>query len=296
MILVTGGTGFVGRHLIRGMRKQGLPVRALVRHPDRAGELRDLGVELIAGDISDRQSLQRACAGVERVVHLVGIIQESPGVTFQEVHVQGTGNLLEAAKKAGVRHFFYQSALGTRPAARSEYHKTKWQAEELVRASGIAYTILRPSLIYGPGDQFTIRLAGIIRSSPVLPVIGSGKSKVQPIFIDDVVACIVKAVTSDSFLNEIYEVGGPEQLTYEEVTRAIARALGISRPVFRMPMLFMRPAARLLESVLPSPPITTGQLLMLEEDNVCSTLDVCEACGRTPLRFSDGLKRFISKT
>ena len=126
-----------------------------------------------------------------------------------------------------MRHFFYQSALGTRPGAKSEYHKTKWQAEELVRASGIAYTILRPSLIYGPGDQFTLRLAGIIRSSPVLPVIGSGRSKVQPIFIDDVVACIIKAVTSDAFLNEIYEVGGPEQLTYEEVTRAIAAAMGV---------------------------------------------------------------------
>jgi NADH dehydrogenase len=295
MILVTGGTGFVGRHLIRGMRAQGVAVRALVRHPDRAGDLRELGAELVVGDISDRQSLEKACAGIERVVHLVGIIQEGPGVTFQEVHVEGTRNLLEAAKKAGVRHFFYQSALGTRPAARSEYHKTKWQAEELVRASGIAYTILRPSLIYGPGDQFTLRLAGIIRSSPVLPVIGSGRSKIQPIFVDDVVACIIKAVTSDSFFNEIYEVGGPEQLTYEEVTRAIAAAMGIDRPVVRMPLLFMRPAARILEALLPKPPITTGQLLMLEEDNICSTRDVCEACGSAPLPFRDGLKRFMTK-
>jgi NADH dehydrogenase len=277
------------------MRKLGLPVRALVRQPDRAGELRSLGVEPVVGDISDWGSLEKACAGVERVIHLVGIIQEGPGSTFQAVHVDGTRNLLEAAKKAGVRHFFYQSALGTRPAARSEYHKTKWQAEELVRASGIAYTILRPSLIYGPGDQFTLRLADVIRMSPVLPVIGSGRAKVQPIYIDDVVSCIVKAVTGEAFLNEIYEVGGPEQLTYEEVTREIARAMGISRPVFRMPMLLMRPAARLLESMLSKPPITTGQLLMLEEDNVCSTQDICEACGGVPLRFSEGLKRFMTR-
>jgi NADH dehydrogenase len=295
MILVTGGTGFVGRHLIGTMRKQGLPVRALVRHPDRAKELRDLDAELVAGDVADKQSLERACAGIERVIHLVGIIQEAPGVTFQDVHVEGTRNVLDAAKRSGVRHFFYQSALGTRPAARSEYHKTKWQAEELVRASGMAYTILRPSLIYGPGDQFTLRLAGIIRSSPVLPVIGSGRSKVQPIFIEDVVACIIKAVTGEAFLNEIYEVGGPEQLTYEEVTRAIAAAMGVERPVLRMPLFFMRPAARLFEALLSNPPITTGQLVMLEEDNICSTRDISEACGRAPIPFSEGLKRFIGK-
>ncbi len=293
MILVTGGTGFVGSHLIAQMRKQGLPVRALVRRPDKAGALRELGVEIVSGDLADARSLEDACAGVERVIHLVGIIQETPGATFQQVHVEGTRNLLEAARRCRVRHFFYQSALGTRPGAASEYHRTKWQAEELVSGSGIAYTILRPSLIYGPGDQFTLRLAEIIRSSPVLPVIGAGSSKVQPIFIDDVVACIVKAVTSDSFLNEIYEIGGPDQLTYEEVTRAIADALGIKRPVVHMPLLFLRPAARLFETLLEKPPITTGQLQMLQEDNICSLRDVCEACGGKPVPFRDGLKRFL---
>ncbi len=295
MILVTGGTGFVGRHLLRRMRKDGLAVRALVRHPERAGELKALGVEIAPGDIADPSSLGKAVVGVERIVHLVGIIQEAPGATFQAVHVDGTRNLLDAAKKAGVRHFFYQSALGTRAGAKSEYHRTKWQAEELVTASGIPFTILRPSLIYGPGDQFTLRLADLIRLSPVLPVIGSGTSKVQPIYIDDVVNCIVKAVTSEAFLNEIYEVGGPEQLTYEEVTRAIAGAMGVSRPVIHMPLLFMRPAARLLEAILAKPPLTTEQLLMLQEDNVCTVRDVCEACGSEPLRFREGLKRFIGK-
>src|SRR5574337_1864296 len=186
MILVTGGTGFVGSHLIRRLRKEGRSVRALVRNPEKARTLADLGAEVAPGDISDAVSLEKACAGAERVIHLVGIIQEAPGATFRGVHVEGTRNLLQAAKKAGVRHFFYQSALGTRAGAKSEYHRTKWQAEELVAASGIPFTILRPSLIYGPGDQFTLRLADIIKLSPVLPVIGSGASKIQPIYIDDV--------------------------------------------------------------------------------------------------------------
>src|SRR3990172_2262039 len=194
MILVVCGTGFVGSHLIQRLRKGGLPVRAVVRSPRKAQALKDLGVEVVAGDIADKASLEAAAAGVERIIHLVGIIQEASGVTFRGVHVEGTRNLIEAAKKAGVRHFFYQSALGTRPGAKSEYHKTKWEAEELVRASGIPFTILRPSLIYGPGDLFTIRLSEMFKLSPVLPVIGSGKSKIQPIYIDDVVSCIQKIV------------------------------------------------------------------------------------------------------
>ncbi len=293
MILVIGGTGFVGSNLIRRMRRERLPVRALVRDPDKAEGLADLGIEAVPGDLSDKASLETAVAGVERVIHLVGIIQEAPGVTFQGVHVEGTQNLVEAARKAGVRHFFYQSALGVRPGAKSEYHKTKWQAEELVRASGIPYTILRPSLIYGPGDQFTLRLAEIIRQSPVLPVLGSGRSKVQPIAIDDVVSCIVTAVTSDAFLNESYEIGGPEQLTYEEVTRAIAGAMGIKRPAVHVPMLFMKPMVRVLETVLPKPPVTTDQLIMLGEDNVCSMRDIREVFGIEPIKFQDGIRKFI---
>ncbi len=295
MILVTGGTGFVGSHLIRRMRKEGLSVRALVRKPETSRDLKDLGVEAVPGDISDRASLEKAAMGVERVIHLVGIIQEAPGVTFKGVHVEGTKNLLEAAKKAGVRHFLYQSALGTRPGAKSKYHKTKWEAEELVRASSIPFTILRPSLIYGPGDQFTLRLAEIIRQSPVLPVIGSGRSKIQPLFIDDAVSCLVKSVTSDSFLNEIYEIGGPEQLSYEEVTRALAKAMGISRPAVHMPMLFMKPMARMLEAVLTKPPVTTDQLILLQEDNVCSMQDIRDAFGIEPISFNEGLKTFMKK-
>jgi NADH dehydrogenase len=223
----------------------------------------------------------------------VGIIQEAAGATFQRVHVDGTRNLLEAARKSGVRHFFYQSALGTRPNAKSEYHKTKWAAEELVRASGISFTILRPSLIYGPGDQFTIRLSEMIRLSPVLPIIGSGRSKVQPIYIDDVATCIVKAVTSDCCLNEICEIGGPDQLTYEEVTVAIADAMGVNRPTLHLPLFFMKSMATVLKAVLPKPPVTTDQLIMLQEDTVCSMRDIRDAFGVEPIGFPEGLEKFI---
>jgi NADH dehydrogenase len=293
MILVTGGTGFVGSHLIRRLRLEGVPVRAIVRDPDKAQALKYLGVDVVKGDISDPASLEKSTTGVERVIHLVGIIQEAPGATFKSVHVDGTRNLLEASKKSGVRHFFYQSALGTRPKANSEYHKTKWAAEELVRAGGMPYTILRPSLIYGDGDQFTLKLSEMIRLSPLLPVIGSGSSKVQPIFIDDVVTCILKAVTSDCCLNEIYEVGGPDQLSYEEVTVAIADAMGVKRPTLHLPLIFMKSMATVFEAVLPKAPVTTDQLIMLQEDTVCGMRDIRDAFGIEPIGFREGLKEFI---
>jgi len=296
MILVTGGTGFVGRNLIRSMRKDGIAVRALVRSAARAAWLRDLGVEVVAGDISDPASLETAAAGMERVVHLVGIIQEASGSTFRSVHIEGTGHVLEAAKRAGVKQFFFQSALGTRENAKSAYHRSKWEAEQLVKAGGLPYTILRPSLIYGAGDQFTVRMSEMIRLSPVLPVIGSGRSKVQPIFIDDVAGCIVKAVTSDSFLGRTFEIGGPEQLTYEEVTKAIAGAMGIRRPTVHMPMLFMRTIAKAAETVMAKPPVTTDQLVMLQEDNVCGMRDIREAFGIEPVPFREGLRRFLPAT
>jgi len=296
MILVTGANGFVGRNLVGRLLKDGIAVRALVRNPAKAARLRDLGAELAEGDISNPSSLETAVKGCDRVVHLVGIIQEAPGVTFKGVHIDGTRNVLDAAKKEGVKQFFLQSALGTRPNAKSQYHRTKWEAEELVRASGLPFTILRPSLIYGPGDLFTIRLAETIKISPVLPVIGSGRSKIQPIFIDDVTECIQKISTSDSYLNEMYEIGGPEQLTYEEVTKAIAAALGIKRPTVHMPLFFMRTMAKVAETFLPKPPVTMDQLIMLQEDNVCDMRDIREVFGIEPVKFREGLAKFLGKT
>lgn len=295
MILVTGATGFVGSHLVRRLRKENIPVRAIVRTPAKAQALRDLGAEVVAGDIADPWSLIAAAEGAERVVHLVGIIQEERGATFRSVHVDGTRNVLEAAAKVGVKHFFHQSALGTREGAKSEYHRTKWEAEALVRESGIPYTILRPSLIYGPGDLFTVRLAEMIRLSPVLPVIGSGRSRVQPVFIDDVVSCIVKAIMSDAFRGRVLEIGGPDQLTYTEVTKTIADALGVDRPAVHLPLPFMRLMAKAAEMVLPKPPVTTDQLIMLQEDNICGMQDIREAFGVEPVAFREGLRRFLKR-
>jgi NADH dehydrogenase len=293
MILITGANGFVGRHLVKRMRQEGLAVRAVARIPAKAQALADLGAEVVPGDINDLPSLAAAAKGCDRIVHLVGIIQEGRGFTFRSVHVEGTRNVLEAAKQAGANHFLYQSALGTREDAKSEYHRTKWEAEKLVKASGIPYTILRPSLIYGPGDLFTIRLAETIRLAPFLPVVGSGRSKIQPIYIEDVASCIVKILAGNQHMGKTYEIGGAEQLTYAGVTKAIADALGVKRPMVHVPMFFMGPMAKMAEILLSKPPVTTDQLIMLQEDNVCDRNDLRETFGIEPVKFREGLAKFL---
>jgi len=293
MILITGGTGFVGRHFIRRARAEGIAVRALIRDPRKAQALKNLDVDLVQGDISDKSALESAAAGADSVVHLVGIIQEAPHVTFHGIHVEGTRNVLNAAQANGVRSFLYLSALGARPDAASTYHKTKWGAEELVRKSGIPFSIVRPSLIYGSNDGFTTRLTEAIKLSPFLPIIGSGQSRVQPISIDDVVSCMLKAVTDRALLNATYEIGGPEQLTYQEITVVLANAMGIHRPVLHLPLPLMRIAARLLELALPVPPLTTDQLTMLQENNICDMRDIREVFGVEPITFREGLAAFF---
>ena len=151
MILVTGATGFIGSNLVRRLAAEAKPVRALVRDAEKARRVLGPDVETITGNIAEPVSLARAAEGADTIIHLVGIIQEARGATFEGIHVRGTENILAAAVRAGARRFVFQSALGTRPNAPSRYHQTKWRAEELVRASGLSWTILRPSLVYGPG-------------------------------------------------------------------------------------------------------------------------------------------------
>ena len=154
MIVVTGATGFVGQEVVRRARADGHPVRAVVRDTTRARWLaRDFGVELFRGDVLFAPSLEGSMQAAQCVIHLVGIINEWRENTFERVHTQATMNVTDAAKKAGVKRYIHMSALGTRPGARSRYHRTKWAAEEYVRQSGLAWTVFRPSLIYGSRDK-----------------------------------------------------------------------------------------------------------------------------------------------
>lgn len=295
MILVTGGTGFVGTNLLKALAGTSLKARALARHPEDAADLGEkTGCELVRADVTDAASLDAAFDGVDAVIHLVGILVEPRGVTFREVHVEGTRNVVEACRRNGVKRYLHMSALGTRAGARSEYHRTKWQAEELVRSSGLDYTILRPSVIFGPGDMFTNMFAGFVRRFPLVVIPGSGKNLFQPVFIKNVAGAFVSALDMNETIGKVCELGGPERLTFDDVIEKIARALGRKPPAkVHMPMPLMRVGAGLAETVLPTPPITRDQLLMLEEDNVTDNNALTGVFHIEPTGFVEGMKTYL---
>jgi uncharacterized protein YbjT (DUF2867 family) len=293
MIFIAGATGFVGGHLLDGLVASGYSMKCLVRSGKAEKSLADRGIEVIRGDITEPDTLKGILTAEDFVVHLVGIIQEKKGATFRSVHVEGTSNLLNEAKRAGVRHFFYQSALGSDKDSWSGYLKTKAEAEELVRGSGLEYTIFRPSLIIGPWDGFTKRLVDVIKMSPVVPVPGDGRAKFQPIYIKDWVTCIKKVLEEPSSYTSTFDIGGPEHITYLEMIETLSKALGREKTIARIPMGIMKFSTSLMEAVLPSPPVTSDQLRLLEMDNICDPMAVEKNFGFRPVSFREALKEFI---
>ena len=295
-VFVTGATGFVGRAVISALRAHGYSVRCLVRR----GSERDLrgleAIERVEGDILVRHGLAGGIAGCDAVIHLVGIIREHPAtaVTFEFVHVQGTRNVLEAATAAGARRYVHMSALGTRPGARSRYHRTKWAAEEAVRASGLDWTIFRPSIIYGRGDGFVTMLATMIRRLPIVPVLGSGRHQLQPVAVEQVAEGFARVLETSGAVKQAYDVGGPDRVAMLELLDRIGETLGRRRVLkAHVPLGLVRPMARLLHQ-LPFFPVTPDQLLMLEEPNTCDPTPFFSTLGMTPIQLTEGLRAMLA--
>ncbi|MFN2383174.1 MAG: complex I NDUFA9 subunit family protein [Gemmatimonadota bacterium] len=281
MILVTGATGFVGSEILRRASRRGWRVRGLSRRPDRAEALGRLPhVELFRGDAADPGDLDEAMAGVTRVIHLVGIIVETERQSFAQAHVATTEAVLAAAERSGVARYVHMSALGVEAGRElGDYFRTKWAAEEAVRASGLAATIFRPSLIFGAGDALTNRLARIIRWSPAVPLPGGGATRLQPVWVGDVAECFLQAARADRTPAPRYDVAGPEVLTLREIVQTLAQVMGRRRLILPLPVGPLKLGAAVAETVLPAPPVTREQLNMLALDNV-STGDALRALRR----------------
>ncbi|HEX9078831.1 MAG TPA: complex I NDUFA9 subunit family protein [Desulfuromonadaceae bacterium] len=267
-IFITGGTGFVGGHITRELLRRGHTLRLLVHKRSPAGPD---GAEQVEGDVLLPESFVQALNGCDAAINLVGIIREFPsrGVTFERLHVQATANVLAAARQAGVRRYLQMSSLGTRPDAVSDYHKTKFRAEELVRASPLDWTILRPSVVYGPEDAFVTMLAGQVRLVPAMPVVGDGRYRLQPIHADDVARCFALALEMPETIGRCFELCGNDRLSFDELLDRVAAAMGRAAPLkIHLPLGLMTSIVPLLQR-LPRFPLTMDQLQMLIEENIC---------------------------
>lgn len=290
-VFLAGGTGFVGEHVRRELLARGHVVRLLVH---RRKEGVETGVEQAEGDVTRLDSFAAAVEGCEATINLVGIIREFPGrgVTFEKLHVEATKNVLDAARKAGVRRHFQMSALGTRPGATSAYHRTKYRAEELVRASGLDWTIFRPSLIFGPKDAFVNMLAGYVRSFPAVPVIGDGTYRLQPVSVDDVARCYALALEMPDTVGKTFELCGPDRFTYNEILDTIGRVLGKGH------LLKVPNPVGLMKLIVPLMqgfsffPLTMDQITMLLEENICAS-PWPELFGFEPAPFEEGIRKYL---
>jgi uncharacterized protein YbjT (DUF2867 family) len=272
MILVTGGTGFVGGHVVHHLRGRDLAVRCLVRDPRKGARLSAWGCELAEGDVTDAASLARTSAGADTVVHLVAIRQGKPE-QFQRIMVEGTRDLLRAAADAGVRRFVHMSALGTSEETKDlvPYFGAKWEMEQLVRSSGIPYVIFRPSFIFAGDGGILPTFAKLAKLAPVTPITGSGRQRIQPIWADDVASYFGEAVEREDVTGRIYELGGPDVVTWNEFWVRLKRALGIRRPSVHVPVSLMKVNALVTERLPGNIPLTRDLLKMLEHgDNAVS--------------------------
>jgi len=274
--LVTGATGFVGREVLRQLQTAGHEARVLARDSKAAADRLpqpSCVTEFHQGDVSDLQSLTGAAKGCDAVIHLVGIISEAGSSTYERLHTEATRNLITTTRSDGVTRFVHMSALGTRADAVARYHQTKWSAEEMVRRSGLDFTIFRPSLIYGPEDHFVNQFVQLSKWLPFLPVIGSGTALMQPVAVEQVARCFVRALIIPESIGQTYDVCGPDRLTFVQILDAILNAAGRKRFKLHIPLPLVRLQAALLEVILGSflrkpPPLNRDQLLMLQEDNV----------------------------
>ena len=290
-VFVTGGTGFVGREILGQLLSAGHEVRALVRDGSQDKLSGHQNLETHIGDVTDAASLGGALDGCDAVIHLVGIIREFPGrgITFKNIHVTATENILEACDEQGVQRFLHMSSNGTRERGTTAYHRTKWQAEELVRASGLDWTIFRPSLIFGRGSEFVKMLTELIRRVPVVPVIGDGQYRMQPVSVEQVAVSFVKALAMPESIGKTYHQGGSESYTYDAILDLTGKAMGRKQVTkVHQPLFMIKPMIKILQG-FEQFPITEGQLKMLIEGNVCDPDEWAQAFGLVPTSYAEGI-------
>jgi NADH dehydrogenase len=272
-VSVFGGTGFLGRRLVRRLAAEGATVRVAVRHPDRARSALhepDLDrITLLRADVRDQTSVAAAIAGADAVVNAVSAYVENGGVTFEAVHERGAATVARETAAAGIARLVLLSGIGADPESRSPYVRARGRGERVVREAFPAVTIVRPGAMFGPGDALFGTLADLSRLLPVLPLIGGGRTRLQPVYVQDVVEAVARILADPATAGRTYELAGPIVYTLRELVQMTLQLVERRRPLLPVPFAVAKVQARLFE-FLPNPPLTTGQVDLLKVDNLAS--------------------------
>jgi nucleoside-diphosphate-sugar epimerase len=302
-VFITGGSGFVGSAIIEELLGRGYAVNALVNRHDLPAADR---VRLFRGGLFDASTLREGMQGCDAIIHLVAIIMERPSreITFERINLQGTRNVVDAARDTGVRRYVQMSALGARPAAVSQYHKTKFQAEEYLRASGLDWTIFRPSIIHGPGGEFMQMVAGWARMRKLpflfMPYFGrglfgtGGAGRLQPIYVKDVARAFVDALEGPRTICEIYPIAGPDVINWPQLHEISSRAIvGRKRLILPMPVW----VAKLQTFLIPQAVLgfNRDQVTMSQEENTCDLSKFRQHFGWEPQPFEPTLQQYADQ-
>jgi len=292
-VFVTGATGFVGNHVLSELIEKGHHAVALARPGSEHKLKRPDEVEIVPGDVAEIVALTEGMKGCDAAIHLVGIIRAFPsqGVTFERLHTEATANVIAAAKEAGVSRLLHMSALGARENGPTPYLRTKFAAEELVRQSGLSYTVFRPSLIFGRGGEATKMFADMVAKT-VVPIIGDGKYRFQPVSVSTVAQGFQKALELETVQDQTLDVGGPDNVTFDEIMDTLAGVMGKSIVKIHTPVLPLRLVTSALQHA-PGFPLTTDQITMLLEGGTCDEKPFYELTGLTPISLERTLREAV---
>lgn len=294
-VLVTGASGFIACHLLPRLASRGHRVRALWRGREGPGRRAAPGVEWMRGDVRNRDSLDPAVFECDAVVHLAGRVEPEAGDRLEQVNVTGTRNLLAASVDAGVRRFVYVSALGASPTG-GPYYRSRFHAEDAVLSSGAEHVIVRPAVVYGPHDHFITAILSLLRRFPVFPMLGDGTFRLQPIAVEDLVDALTQSVERPDVEGGLYELAGPDRLSFTRIVRIVGKLAGVRRPIVPLPDPMASPLTRLARTAGLSTPFTREQLDVLrrgsvlggEENPLRSVFHV------KPLPFRDALADYLA--
>lgn len=291
MILVTGGTGFIGKSLIRNLVETGYSVRTLIRPSSRSPNLpRGIPVEVAVSSLSDERGLRAAMVGVDTVYHLASVERQGTYADLFAVDIKGARMVSKVAAEANVDRLFFVSHLGADRASAYPVLKTKGIAEEFIRKSNLDFTIFRTAIVYGPGDSFTTGLASILHALPfVFLSPGDGNTLLQPLWVEDLVTCLVWALEDNDTRNELYEIGGPEYFKFNQVLGMVMEKVGVNRRVIQTRSPYLRGATVVLETIFPSSPVSVYWLDYLAANRTCALDTIAREFQLIPARMSGRL-------